>query len=85
MSSVMRELRLAAEMTQARLAHLVGVGVPHISKIERGLEDPSPALAEAISRTIGPCWRFCAGCDAYDFTKPPAGWVPPVPVEAVER
>lgn len=41
--------RLARSMTQRSLAEAVGVGVPHISKIEAGRESPSDELLKRIS------------------------------------
>lgn len=41
--------RLSRSMTQRSLAEAVGVGVPHISKIEAGRESPSDELLERIS------------------------------------
>lgn len=41
--------RMKAHMTQRELAEEVGVGVPHISKIEAGRERPSDELLERIA------------------------------------
>ena len=45
--------RLAQVMTQRMLAEEVGVGVPHISKIEAGRESPSDALLRKIADVLG--------------------------------
>lgn len=44
--------RLAREMTQRDLAEAVGVGVPHISKVEAGRENPSDELLEKLAETF---------------------------------
>lgn len=48
--------RLAADLTQRELADAVGVGVPHISKVEAGRESPSDdllvKLAEKFSVSV---------------------------------
>ena len=41
--------RLSLSMTQRVLAERVGVGTPHISKIEAGRENPSDELLRNIS------------------------------------
>ena len=41
--------RLNRDMTQRNLAEAVGVGVPHVSKIEAGRESPSDELLQRIS------------------------------------
>lgn len=48
-----RRERLAADMTQRDLAAQVEVGVPHISKIEAGRENPSDELLERIASVFG--------------------------------
>lgn len=45
--------RLAAGMTQRELADRVDVGVPHVSKIEAGRENPSDELLERIAKVFG--------------------------------
>ena len=40
-------------MTQRALAEVVGVGVPHISKIEAGRENPSDDLLRKIADLFG--------------------------------
>ena len=45
--------RLSRSMTQRALAEAVGVGVPHISKIEAGRESPSDKLLAKIARVVG--------------------------------
>lgn len=48
-----RRERLVQDMTQRQLADAVGVGVPHISKIEADRESPSDALLRKIAETLG--------------------------------
>ena len=45
--------RLAIKLTQKELADRVGVGVPHISKVEAGRENPSDELLEKIAGVFG--------------------------------
>ena len=47
-----RRQRLAMEMTQRELAQRVGVGVPHISKIEAGRESPSDGLLVRLAEVF---------------------------------
>ena len=54
-----RRERLARSMTQRALAEAVGVGVPHVSKIEAGRENPSDDLLRRIAVVFG--------CDADEF------------------
>jgi len=49
-----REMRFRAILSQAALAEAVGVGTPHISKIETGAERPSVELCYAIAEVL-PC------------------------------
>ena len=44
--------RLSLSMTQRVLAERVGVGTPHISKIEAGRENPSDELLRNISEVF---------------------------------
>ena len=44
--------RLALEMTQRQLADAVDVGVPHISKVEAGRENPSDDLLRRLARVF---------------------------------
>ena len=41
--------RLGMQWTQRQLADEAGVGVPHISKVEAGRENPSDALLEQLA------------------------------------
>lgn len=41
--------RLAINLTQRELANRVGVGVPHISKVESGRENPSDELLRKLA------------------------------------
>lgn len=45
--------RLSMSMTQRVLAERVGVGTPHISKIEAGRENPSDELLRNVSEVFG--------------------------------
>ena len=45
--------RLSRSMTQRTLAEAVGVGVPHISKVEAGRESPSDELLGKIALVFG--------------------------------
>lgn len=45
--------RLALEMTQRALADAVDVGVPHISKVEAGKENPSDDLLRRLAAIFG--------------------------------
>ena len=47
-----RRERLERDMTQRDLAQQVEVGVPHISKIEAGRENPSDDLLERIAAAL---------------------------------
>jgi len=44
--------RLAREMTQRQLADRIGVGVPHVSKVEAGRESPSDELLVKIAEVL---------------------------------
>ena len=44
--------RLRRSMTQRELADLVGVGVPHISKIEANRENPSDGLLARVAQVF---------------------------------
>jgi transcriptional regulator with XRE-family HTH domain len=45
----LRELRVKAGLSQRDLADLVGVGFPHISKVESGKERPSDDLLRSVA------------------------------------
>lgn len=45
--------RLDHDLTQRELAEAVGVGVPHISKLEAGRENPSDELLDKIAQLFG--------------------------------
>lgn len=47
-----RRERLARSMTQRDLAGRVDVGVPHISKVEAGRENPSDELLGRVAREL---------------------------------
>lgn len=44
--------RLRNGMTQRQLADAVGVGVPHISKVEAGRENPSDELLSRLAKVF---------------------------------
>lgn len=48
-----RELRLEAGLSQRALAERVGVGFPHLSKIEAGKETASSDLLMRIAEAVG--------------------------------
>lgn len=48
-----RRERLDRSLTQRELAEKVGVGVPHISKVEAGRESPSDELLGKIASEFG--------------------------------
>ena len=48
-----RRERRSRGMTQQTLAEKVGVGVPHVSKVETGRENPSDELLSNIADTYG--------------------------------
>ena len=60
--------RLSLSLTQRALAERVGVGTPHISKIEAGRENPSEELLKKIAEVLD--------CD-FDELLLVAGRVPP--------
>ena len=60
--------RLSKSLTQRALAESVGVGTPHISKIEAGRENPSDELLQRIAEVLD--------CD-FDELLLVAGRVPP--------
>ena len=47
-----RRERLERGMTQRDLAALVGVGVPHISKVEAGRENPSDDMLRRVAEVF---------------------------------
>ena len=51
-----RRERLKRAMTQRDLAEEVGVGAPHISKIEAGRESPSDELLRSLAEVLD--WNF---------------------------
>jgi transcriptional regulator with XRE-family HTH domain len=55
---VMRE---AHNLTLSQLSHLSGVSEAHLSRIERGLRNPSPHTFSAITQALG---RHMAGGEA---------------------
>ena len=62
-----RRERLSLSMTQRNLAEKVGVGTPHISKIEAGRESPSDELLRRVADALS--------CD-YDEMMLAAGRLP---------
>lgn len=59
-----REIRKAAKLTQERLAEKAGLSVEYISRIERGVAQPSfktlEAMADALNVTAKDFWDFKA-------------------------
>lgn len=49
----LRELRLAARLSQRQLAAQLGVSFPHISKIEAGTERPGDELLVRLAAELG--------------------------------
>ena len=45
--------RSALGLTQRQLAERIGVGVPHVSKIEAGRENPSDELLARLAEAFG--------------------------------
>lgn len=45
--------RMAQNLTQRQLAEQVDVGVPHISKVEAGRENPSDDLLQRLATALG--------------------------------
>lgn len=64
MGKRIKDIRKAAELTQERLAEKAGLSVEYISRIERGLAQPSfstiDLLAEALNVTAKDFWDFNA-------------------------
>ncbi len=48
----LRELRRAKSLTLRQLAETLNIGVPHLSKIERGLERPSWELLKFMAEEL---------------------------------
>jgi transcriptional regulator with XRE-family HTH domain len=48
-----RRARKHKDFTQAELAILIGLSQGHVSKIERGLENPGLPLCEAFAKALG--------------------------------
>jgi HTH-type transcriptional regulator, competence development regulator len=44
--------RMSRGLTQRQLAELVGVGVPHISKVEAGRENPGEPLLRKLAEVL---------------------------------
>jgi transcriptional regulator with XRE-family HTH domain len=53
LAKAIRELRGEHEMTQEGLAQAAGITVGHLSKIERGLTNPTWGTVEAIAGALG--------------------------------
>ena len=51
-------MREAQDLTLRDLSALSGVSPAHLSRIERGLREPSPATLDAITKALG---RHMAG------------------------
>jgi transcriptional regulator with XRE-family HTH domain len=50
---MLRRLRTARGWTQARVARRVGVSVPYLSMLERGVREPSLAVLRRLARVLG--------------------------------
>jgi transcriptional regulator with XRE-family HTH domain len=51
--ATIRQLRQAAGLTQAELAHRVGVQTSQVSRWERGTAEPSARHARRLARALG--------------------------------
>jgi DNA-binding XRE family transcriptional regulator len=49
----LRGLRLAAGLSQDRLAQLIGSSQPRIARLEAGREDPSMTVARRLAKALG--------------------------------
>lgn len=49
----LKELRNERKWTQHHVADLLGVSVPHVSEMERGLKNPSRPLLERMAQVFG--------------------------------
>ncbi len=52
----LKELRLAKDLTQEKIANLAGVDITTINKIELGERRPSPKTAKAIASVLEFDW-----------------------------
>lgn len=52
-AAIVKDRRLALDMTQAAVAATVGVGVPYVSKMEAGRETPSEDVIVKIAEVLG--------------------------------
>ena len=52
----LRDSRKKKKMTQADLASKAGISRPFLCEIERGMKDPSPAVAKRIAVVLGIEW-----------------------------
>lgn len=50
--AALRDLREARGLTIADLARKVGVGHPHLSRVERGINQASPALIRHLAEVL---------------------------------
>jgi transcriptional regulator with XRE-family HTH domain len=53
LGAAIKELREEKELKQQALAEAAGIGVAHLSKIERGLGNPTWATVLAIAEALG--------------------------------
>ncbi len=56
MRNWLKDLRIAKDLTQQKVAKLAGVDVTTINKIELGGRRPSPDTAKAIAEVLGFEW-----------------------------
>lgn len=68
----LKELRAAAELSQAQLAELAGMNVFGIAKLEQGEREPSWATVQALAKALGvDCTAFAPAGDAGPAKTPP--------------
>jgi transcriptional regulator with XRE-family HTH domain len=62
LAAIIRDARESAKLTEPGMARLVGIGTEELKRIERGQEEPSPALLDRFACTLGvDLPRFMAG------------------------
>jgi transcriptional regulator with XRE-family HTH domain len=73
-----RRLRVSRELSQEVLAVDAGIDRTYVSRLERGLENPSVAVLEKLSRALS--------SDIEEFFRPPrAGEAAPRPLKGGRR
>jgi transcriptional regulator with XRE-family HTH domain len=53
LGQAIRRLRLERDLTQEALAHSAGITVGHLSKIERGVSNPTWETVAGIAKALG--------------------------------